>query len=305
VLHARIARWLRHYQRAGVRFLVQKYQMNEGGVLGDDMGMGKTVQVICFLSTIFGKTGEGRVDRRRLRARARWSTEAGPTAKDNVAFPEGHCPPCLIVVPSTLVYQWEREIHRWGCFHVLTICAKRSGPGEHDQTGVNKAKYQGFRASSSSASKQRQKELEMERDEVLQSAHAGKCEIVIMSYSMFVKYMDLEGELDGKRDAGGGGGSGPCPLLSDIDFSVAVFDEAHRLKSAKAKVVQCAKALQKTCPCKIALTGTPMQNDLNELWQFAECVVPNRFGAKKDFDEYYRKPILQSRQRKCRYVTDR
>ena len=298
VLNGRIGRYLRHYQKAGVRFLVERFQRKEGAVLGDDMGMGKTVQVICFLQAIFGKTGEGRHDRRRLRARRRWRSSEGPTAKDKKQYPEGHCAPCLIVVPSSLVYQWEREVHTWGCFHCLTICSGRSGSCEDDQNGQNKRKRRGFRASSTHSSKQRLKEGAMTRDEVLQSAKSGQCEILIMSYSMFIRYTILkENKLTDRVEKKQGGRE--FLYLNEIHFSCIVFDEAHRLKASKTKVVLCVKAFREVCPCKIALTGTPMQNDLKELWHFAECIVPNRFGDKKDFDEYYRKPILMSRQKKC------
>ena len=42
---ATINRYLRDYQREGVRFLYQHFIKNEGAILGDDMGLGKTVQV--------------------------------------------------------------------------------------------------------------------------------------------------------------------------------------------------------------------------------------------------------------------
>ena len=45
-------RYLRDYQRDGVRFLYQHYSENTGAILGDDMGLGKTVQVV-FISLLF------------------------------------------------------------------------------------------------------------------------------------------------------------------------------------------------------------------------------------------------------------
>ncbi|XP_071799495.1 DNA excision repair protein ERCC-6-like 2 [Asterias amurensis] len=43
-----IYRYLRDDQREGVKFLCQHYKMGEGAILGDGMGMGKTVQVLAF-----------------------------------------------------------------------------------------------------------------------------------------------------------------------------------------------------------------------------------------------------------------
>lgn len=51
---ASINRFLRIYQREGVRFFWKHYAKNEGGLLGDDMGLGKTIQVISFLAAIMG-----------------------------------------------------------------------------------------------------------------------------------------------------------------------------------------------------------------------------------------------------------
>ena len=47
-----INRFLREYQREGVRFFWEHYKRKEGGLLGDDMGLGKTIQVIAFLTAI-------------------------------------------------------------------------------------------------------------------------------------------------------------------------------------------------------------------------------------------------------------
>ncbi|KAJ3852929.1 P-loop containing nucleoside triphosphate hydrolase protein, partial [Lentinula lateritia] len=92
-----------------------------GGLLGDDMGLvinlfSKTVQVIAFLSAIMAKTGfESDEDRRRnhvrnLQNQSRWKeTKKLPPAN-------GTWPTCLIVAPSSVVHNWERELQTWGYF---------------------------------------------------------------------------------------------------------------------------------------------------------------------------------------------
>ena len=57
MLNGRARKYLRDYQLEGVRWMCQKYVERSGCILGDDMGMGKTVQVVCFLNCIFHKKG--------------------------------------------------------------------------------------------------------------------------------------------------------------------------------------------------------------------------------------------------------
>ncbi|QUC15879.1 uncharacterized protein UV8b_00120 [Ustilaginoidea virens] len=103
LIPASIARYLRGYQVAGVRFLHQKFVYQEGGILGDDMGLGKTVQVAAFLAAAFGKTGDERDDRRMREVRlcpGRWY------------------PRILLICPGSLIMNWKNELQRWGWWHV-------------------------------------------------------------------------------------------------------------------------------------------------------------------------------------------
>lgn len=102
---AAINRWLRDYQREGVRFLYKHYANNSGGILADDMGLGKTVQVIAFLAAIFGKHGNTSSDNRRVRlAREGRNTNRGPKV--------------LIFCPSSVIHNWAKEFDTWGVFDV-------------------------------------------------------------------------------------------------------------------------------------------------------------------------------------------
>ncbi|WP_374028970.1 DEAD/DEAH box helicase [Bdellovibrio bacteriovorus] len=71
---------LKHYQHEGVQWLYDLYQLKMGALLADDMGLGKTLQALSFLEYLRTKEQLGQV---------------------------------LIVVPSSLVYNWESELEKF------------------------------------------------------------------------------------------------------------------------------------------------------------------------------------------------
>ena len=79
--------------------------------------------------------------------------------------------------------------------------------------------------------------------------------------------------------------------IVEIDWSLIIFDEAHRLKSKTSALSKQILRLRHI-KCKLALTGTPMQNDMEELWYFFNIICENALGGEKDFSEFYRRPIL-------------
>ncbi|MFC4260108.1 SNF2-related protein [Marinobacter lacisalsi] len=86
------------------------------------------------------------------------------------------------------------------------------------------------------------------------------------------------------------------PLLHrDVDhhealaYSMAFFDEAQNLKNPKAAVSKAARRL--TATNRIALTGTPMENHLGELWSLFDLVLPGYLGTGAEFREFYRNPL--------------
>jgi SNF2 family DNA or RNA helicase len=68
-----------------------------------------------------------------------------------------------------------------------------------------------------------------------------------------------------------------------------VLDEAQFIKNAQAVAHRCAKRLP--APFKLAITGTPMENNLAELWALCSVTAPGLFPRLDRFTEYYRNPI--------------
>ena len=75
-------------------------------------------------------------------------------------------------------------------------------------------------------------------------------------------------------------------------WSGLVLDEAQFVKNHQSKAYQCARKLP--APFKLAITGTPLENNLMEFWALTSIVAPGLFSSPKRFAEYYQKPVEKS-----------
>lgn len=74
-----------------------------------------------------------------------------------------------------------------------------------------------------------------------------------------------------------------------VEFEVAILDEAQKIKSPGTLVTNAAKALK--CHFKIAMTGTPVENSLLDLWCIMDFCVPGLLGNAKAFASQYQTPL--------------
>ncbi len=72
-------------------------------------------------------------------------------------------------------------------------------------------------------------------------------------------------------------------------WDAVIFDEAQFVKNHQSKGYQIARRLP--ARFKLALTGTPLENNLMELWSLLSIVAPGLFPSPKHFAEFYQKPI--------------
>jgi superfamily II DNA or RNA helicase len=72
-------------------------------------------------------------------------------------------------------------------------------------------------------------------------------------------------------------------------WSGLLLDEAQFVKNHQSKAYQCARRLP--APFKLAITGTPMENNLMELWSLLSITAPGLFPNPTRFREYYARPI--------------
>lgn len=192
---------LRDYQKFGFKWMKSLSYYGFGGVLADEMGLGKTIQMIAFLLSEKQEKGHG-VN--------------------------------LIVVPTSLVYNWEDEINRFAPdLSTIIISGSKS-----------------------------------QRTELIHNC--SKYDVVITSYPLIRK--DI---FD----------------YNDIYFRYAILDEAQYIKnksSLNAKSVKKIKAKN-----YFALTGTPMENSLSELWSIFDFLMPGYLLNSKKFGDKFEKPIIK------------
>ncbi len=77
--------------------------------------------------------------------------------------------------------------------------------------------------------------------------------------------------------------------LSKTRWKYVVLDEAQNIKNAGSATAQACKALPSEH--RLALTGTPLENRLGELWSIFDFLMPGFLGTEEDFSERYEQPI--------------
>jgi superfamily II DNA or RNA helicase len=76
---------------------------------------------------------------------------------------------------------------------------------------------------------------------------------------------------------------------AEVGWSGLLLDEAQQAKNRQSKVYQCARRLP--APVKIAITGTPLENNLMELWSLLSITAPGLFPNPDRFRDYYARPV--------------
>lgn len=186
---------LRDYQKDGVKWLNTIYKCDLGGILADEMGLGKSLQTITFIKQILKEK---------------------PLAK------------IIIVVPTALVYNWEKEFAKFA--PQLKYVAVSDTVAKRQEIFANKDKYN----------------------------------IFITSYGLIRNDKDE---------------------YEDMNFELCVVDEAQNIKNYQAATTREIKKIK--AKCKIALTGTPVENNVTELWSIFDFIMPGYLNSVVKFREKY------------------
>jgi SNF2 family DNA or RNA helicase len=210
---------LRPYQRQGYSWLAFLQSLRLGACLADDMGLGKTIQTLALLLRN-KETGDG--------------TEG----------------PVLLVCPTSVVTNWEREVRRFAPSLKTLV-----------HQGGDRLTGPAFEAAASSA------------------------DVVLTSYALL------------RRDV---------ELIQSVTWSGVILDEAQNIKNPTAR--QSRAAYQLRAGFRVALTGTPVENRLSDLWSLFHFLNPGYLGSRDVFRKRFALPIeryadAEATQRLKRLVT--
>uniref|UniRef100_A0A8D2Q142 RAD54 homolog B n=1 Tax=Varanus komodoensis TaxID=61221 RepID=A0A8D2Q142_VARKO len=97
--------------------------------------------------------------------------------------------------------------------------------------------------------------------------------VLIISYEMFLRSLDQ---------------------IQKTEFGLVVCDEGHRLKNSSIKTTTALASLP--CERRVILSGTPVQNDLQEFYALIEFVNPGILGSLSAYRKVYEEPIRRSRE---------
>jgi len=195
---------LREYQIVGLHWLRTLHDEGVNGILADEMGLGKTVQTIALFAHLA------------LNQPQMWG-------------------PHLVIVPTSLIVNWEVEFKRW-CPGLKIL--RYHGSSQHRaklRQGWTKENY---------------------------------FHVCITSYQMVV------------ADA---------RVFQRKSWYYLVLDEAQHIKNWKSQKWQ--TLLRFKSAHRLLLTGTPLQNDLMELWSLMHFLMPGVFASNADFKQWFSDPI--------------
>ena len=219
---------LKNHQKIGVAWLQNLLGIGPSKVAGcifaDDMGLGKTFQLLTFMMKFL---------------------------EDNT-----EAPPCLVVVPVSLIRNWVEEINR---FFEVSDDAVKVLYGDKLKTWVMDRKDIDPALIEKGLSKH------------LQTGWRETARIIITSYETLRDH-----EIS----------------FANEDWSIMVCDEAQKIKSPSALLTRSAK--KQKVMFRVACTGTPVENSLIDLWCLFDFIQPSLLPPLKEFTQNYRRPIETS-----------
>jgi hypothetical protein len=86
-------------------------------------------------------------------------------------------------------------------------------------------------------------------------------------------------------------------LFNGVSWSGVVLDEAQNIKNPDTNQARAARGIKSGW--RVALTGTPVENHIGDLWSIMDFLMPGMLGSRRHFTEEYVKPIQESKDAVC------
>ncbi|KAM3421722.1 hypothetical protein BST61_g2103 [Cercospora zeina] len=172
--------------------------------------------------------------------------------------------PVIVLCPATLLKQWVEEFHRWWPpFRVSILHSSGSGMLDvrREARYENDLDDENHRKSKGKANKVVRRVI----DRVVKDGH-----VLVTTYAGLVNYAEQ---------------------LLPINWEYCVLDEGHKIRNPNAEITIFCKELM--THNRVILSGTPMQNNLEELWTLFDFVYPMRLGTLVNFKNQFAIPIKQ------------
>ena len=252
---------LRPYQSFGFKWLSTVEHAGFGAILADEMGLGKTLQIIAMLLA----------------------------AKEN-----GNTKPSLVVCPASLVFNWQEEVRHFAPdLKVETIsgplAARKeqfkllSGQASLPAPATVAAPAPEALPAPAPAPKRRGRPPKNRVAEPVVLPAPTSSEVIVSdtkpanTADIYVTSYDLL-----KRDIG---------MYEPLQFYACILDEAQYIKNQNAAVSKAVKILH--ADHRFALTGTPIENRLSELWSIFDFIMPGFLYTSSQFVERFESPIAK------------
>ncbi|KFZ17344.1 hypothetical protein V502_04629 [Pseudogymnoascus sp. VKM F-4520 (FW-2644)] len=173
--------------------------------------------------------------------------------------------PVIVVAPATVLQQWVNEFHRWWPALRVSIL-HTSGSGMLNVRQESRVEDEDDDVTQTRGGKKEPKAKKAAKrivDRVVKQGH-----VLVTTYAGLQTYGDL---------------------LVPVQWGYAVLDEGHKIRNPNTTVTIYCKELQ--TPNRIILSGTPLQNNLIELWSLFDFIYPMRLGTLVNFRNQFEIPI--------------
>lgn len=168
--------------------------------------------------------------------------------------------PVIVVAPATLLRQWVSEFHRWWPPLRVSILHS-SGSGMLNPATEDDYDLDHFRPMASKSSNAARRIIRG----VVNKGH-----VLVTTYTGLQTYAEE---------------------LLRVEWEYAVLDEGHKIRNPNAEITVTCKELN--TPNRVILSGTPVQNNLTELWSLFDFIYPMRLGTLVNFRTQFEIPIRQ------------